>query len=345
MAEPFTLQLHITDACQLRCRHCYRDAAHAQLPLADLRRIVDQLTAFCVRYRRAGRVTFAGGEPLLRRDDLLALSRQARTAGHQVHVLTNGVLIDRRTGDALRDAGVLRVQVSIDGDESAHDELRGAGAYSHAAAALRCIVAAGMHATISMTMGRWNHQCLESVIALARSCPAKLFVSRFVPCGHGMAMADDTLDAREWHAVMRRCRRVMRDHRAGVAMRDPLYVPMLRRGRLNGCGECGVGGCAIGYFGLAVESDGKAYPCRRLPIVIGTMPAMTIEQVWNAPLMQALRDRDRLGGACGRCRWRWQCGGCRAIAHGATGDCLAEDPQCPWAEDSLLVRARMALGV
>ena len=77
MTEPFTLQLHITDACQLQCRHCYRDEAKRDLPLADLRGIVEQFREFCASRQVPGRLTIAGGEPLIRREDLLALTLAA----------------------------------------------------------------------------------------------------------------------------------------------------------------------------------------------------------------------------------------------------------------------------
>ena len=45
-------------------------------------------------------------------------------------------------------------------------------------------------------------------------------------------------------------------------------------------------------------------------------------------ILNALRDRDKLKGRCGKCRRRWLCGGCRGVAFAVTGDYLNEDPQC-----------------
>jgi radical SAM protein with 4Fe4S-binding SPASM domain len=63
--------------------------------------------------------------------------------------------------------------------------------------------------------------------------------------------------------------------------------------------------------------------------------------VWHdAPLLEELRDRDRLRGRCGPCLYRFHCGGCRAIAYGATGDHLSEDPQCWYESEGLRARIR-----
>jgi radical SAM protein with 4Fe4S-binding SPASM domain len=50
----------------------------------------------------------------------------------------------------------------------------------------------------------------------------------------------------------------------------------------------------------------------------------------HAPQLHALRDMDRLKGRCGRCEFRWICGGSRARAFAVTGDCFAEDPLCDY---------------
>jgi len=48
------------------------------------------------------------------------------------------------------------------------------------------------------------------------------------------------------------------------------------------------------------------------------------------PLFQALRAPERLGGKCGRCEFRFVCGGSRARAYAVTGDVFAEDPACAY---------------
>jgi radical SAM protein with 4Fe4S-binding SPASM domain len=48
----------------------------------------------------------------------------------------------------------------------------------------------------------------------------------------------------------------------------------------------------------------------------------------KAPALVALRDMDRLRGACGHCTFRWACGGSRARAYAMTGDVMETDPFC-----------------
>jgi radical SAM protein with 4Fe4S-binding SPASM domain len=333
MADPFTLQAHITDACNLRCGHCYRDERRGELPLSTWRAILDDFTAFCRNRRIEGRVTFAGGEPLLRLTDLLALTREANQAQHQVHLLTNGIGLTTDQACALKNAGCLRVQVSIDGAEIAHDTQRGKGTYAAALEGLRNARNAGLHTTISMTVDQHNVRDVPEVARLAQQENAKLFISRLVPCGRGAAHFDSLLSPSDWLKVMRLCRKQRRVLGGNIAFRDPLYAPL--DGSYSETPEGVVDGCACGYGGLAVESDGTAFPCRRLPVPLGNVATEGLEKIWCSPVLEALRNRDQLHEPCGTCRHRWLCGGCRAIAWAKTNDLLAPDPQCSFSTPRL----------
>ncbi|MHA1710415.1 MAG: SPASM domain-containing protein, partial [Candidatus Baldrarchaeia archaeon] len=53
------------------------------------------------------------------------------------------------------------------------------------------------------------------------------------------------------------------------------------------------------------------------------------EELWETcEVFEHLRNRDLLKGNCGRCEYRYVCGGCRARAYGYFRDYLAPDPGC-----------------
>ena len=54
---------------------------------------------------------------------------------------------------------------------------------------------------------------------------------------------------------------------------------------------------------------------------------MTLKNLWvNNPILNELRDKDLLKENCGKCGYRYYCGGCRARAYGYFNDYLAPDP-------------------
>ncbi|ADL19152.1 radical SAM domain protein [Acidilobus saccharovorans 345-15] len=99
-------------------------------------------------------------------------------------------------------------------------------------------------------------------------------------------------------------------------------------------------GCAAGRGMFYIKPDGEVWPCPFLPVSAGNAAREPASRIWNSPLFRSLRSRDSLQGACGSCRFKEVCGGCRARTYIRHDSPYAEDPLCPLsngAED--LVRA------
>jgi radical SAM protein with 4Fe4S-binding SPASM domain len=83
---------------------------------------------------------------------------------------------------------------------------------------------------------------------------------------------------------------------------------------------------------IFVSHKGEVYPAGFLPSpFLGTLRMQTLSDIYrNSPLLLELRDMDRLKGKCGRCEFRWVCGGSRARAYGITADPMESDPFCAY---------------
>lgn len=168
---PLQSVIFITDACNLRCRHCALaqsggiDAAKHK-PLAQ---ILDEM-AYC--YNLGSRfIDFEGGEPTL-----------WRGTDEQGHQLTVDDLIDRAkamgffsctiTTNAQRPfAGshANSIWVSMDGVGHAHDDIRGPGAFAR----LEQNIASSNHPAVSVNMAinSRNYQSVEAAIQYVKSNP------------------------------------------------------------------------------------------------------------------------------------------------------------------------------
>ena len=109
------LRLSITDRCNLRCSYCMPEPEYVWLPREDIlqfqeiERLVDTFLELGV-----DKVRLTGGEPLLRRDLPVLVARlAARTRIRDLAMTTNGVLL-ASSADALADAGLHRLTVSLD---------------------------------------------------------------------------------------------------------------------------------------------------------------------------------------------------------------------------------------
>src|SRR5262249_11040331 len=110
-----SLRVSVTDKCNFRCTYCMPAEGLEGLPrdeglsFEEIERIVRGLAAI-----GGDEVRLTGGEPLVRRDVPVLVEKLARVPGvTDLSLTTNGVLLDR-LAKPLVDAGLRRVNVSLD---------------------------------------------------------------------------------------------------------------------------------------------------------------------------------------------------------------------------------------
>ena len=160
---------HLTDACNLACRHCLfgSSPARSQALERDLldRSLVEGMEAGCRLFY------FTGGEPFVYPGfvEILARVQELHPQAHAV-VLTNGLLLERWLSElAGLDRERLHLQVSLDGLEREHDHLRGRGSFAALAASMRSVRSAGLPVTVSVAVNRVNVDQLPALARLAAS--------------------------------------------------------------------------------------------------------------------------------------------------------------------------------
>ena len=172
-AFPSHVEWALTDACELRCRHCHarrRRSEQAELTRAEADALARELAARGVR-----QVTLSGGEPLLRAGWDEIAGRLGRD-GVGVELISNGQTLDRAVARVARMAGVRRVLVSLDGLEATHDAIRGrAGAWQSVARAARALDAEGLPFGVLTTVLRANRSELVELGLLVEAWGARVW--------------------------------------------------------------------------------------------------------------------------------------------------------------------------
>ena len=117
--SPILGQLVVTRFCNLDCSYCNEfDKVSKPVPLDDLLARVDDLARLDTAI-----VTCTGGEPLTV-PHLPAVIRRVRSHGMTATMNTNGFLLTREHIEALNDAGLEAMQISIDGTEPTANSLK-----------------------------------------------------------------------------------------------------------------------------------------------------------------------------------------------------------------------------
>jgi AdoMet-dependent heme synthase len=336
----FLIQWHLTERCNLRCKHCYQNSEKsAEMSFQEICQVIvaademvrDWQKAYDIEFSPSFNVT--GGEPFLRSHFFEILGKMAETT-FDLFILSNGTLITKENAQKVADFGVKGVQVSLEGPERVHEMIRGSGSFSQAVAGIQILLEAGVKVSINATLSLVNAPYFMELVdvAVALGVP-RLGFSRLVPAGQGMTMLDQMLSAEQVRQFYEKIFSLSIDG-LEITSGDPIASQMKSPLSAEDQGVIAMGGCAAGVSGLTILADGTVTPCRRLPIPIGNVKLESMREIWaTSPVLEALRDRTRYQGKCGACK-RWaQCRGCRAIAHAysqAKGELvfLAEDPQC-----------------
>ena len=327
-----------TSACNLECAHCRRLDVSAEMTRDDLtgeeaRALVDSIAQFAKPI-----LVLSGGEPLLR-EDILELSARATSHGLRVALATNGTLVDDARARAIREAGIQRTSISIDGATAAtHDAFRRqAGSFENALAGARHLQAAGVSVQFNCTISNHNVAEKDDIYRLAVDFGADaLHLFLLVPVGCGAEIPEeDQIRGSEYEDVL-----VWISEKADEgaiqlkATCAPHYFRIIHQQGKKPAGpskgmHAMTKGCLAGSGVLFVSHKGQVFPCGYFPVECGNVREQSLEEIWrNSEVFHKLRDPDRLTGKCGACGFRRVCGGCRARAYALTGDYLAEEPCC-----------------
>ncbi len=350
--SPFLVVWNYTDACNLRCKHCYQGAGRMskdELGLRERLAIVDQLADNDVVA-----IAFSGGEALLR-DDFWQVAQHASDRGLYLSLATNGTLLTQDVVRRLIDVGVEYFEISLDSVDSAkHDAFRGVkGTWDRTMAGIKNVVAQGAYTGIANTITNENYRELDDLVTLSKSLGVKrTLVFNFIPVGRGADIIDMDLspDAREH--VLQQIYRYLGEHDEGdfqILTTAPQLSRVCLMNSQNGIvslahfgtggfdtssGKVGVlsefiGGCGAGRMYCAIQPNGVVTPCVFMPIPVGDLRSEQFIDIWrDSEVMQSLRERHDLKEHCGSCDYRNVCGGCRARAYAYFGDIKAPDIGC-----------------
>ncbi len=361
----FDLWVHVTNACDLDCPHCYIEKDGRSLTDDTARALHDTLLRTAREGVRAVHLRFAGGEAMLRFDLVRRLFDDAREAlaregcALTAAVLTNGTHTPDEALAWMRDRRI-GVSVSIDGVGAAHDAMRprvgGGGSFERVERGVARYRDAGLEPFALVTVSKRNLDAMPALTdwLLARRMGFRYSLVRDLEGG------DALLDARSagWRALpgLVQLRRKVAPASASPAMLsgealahvlrvfDDCYdrieramplAPSFRRTHRF----CDLEwkrpirkACGAGEGSLAVAHDGRVSPCQAALHHDGASTlAGAVALPALAPTVSQLGDfrRHAPGDACASCRFRHSCaGGCPLMLYRRDGRVDGRSPYC-----------------
>lgn len=321
--------IDITTDCNLRCRHCRLEKIRYNMSLDEIEVICKKLAKY-----HTNCIFVSGGEPTVRADivDVIKLMKRYIPV---ITLNTNGTLLDRKLIEELIDAGVNYFQISLDGLEKDHNEIRGNGTFEKTINDMQILseYSDRINIHVSSVVSLLNIDKMEDFIKfliIEKKLPLQIIgFKRYVPKNE---MAGTYNLGQEGLKKLYESVEYLRDKYSDYTK---IVCDFPQKNVFNAAEAWRIiekynlkcAGCSAVSGGPAIRTDGSISPCSLLDVSYGNILTDSIEDIYESEIFQNLMDR-KLEGRCGECQHKLICGGCRAVAFLLTGDYLGEDLEC-----------------
>lgn len=335
---PLGLLAEITHRCPLQCPYCSNPVAlerpKGELSAAEWSRVFGEAAALGVV-----QLHISGGEPLVR-TDIADIVRGARSAGLYVNLITAAVNLTPEKADALAEAGVEHVQISVQDatSEGCNRITNYKSAFEKKMEAAKLVTERGLPLTVNAVVHRQNLDHIEAMIALAERLGAhRLEVAHTQYYGwayqnRGALMPEPS---QVEHAT--RVVEAARERLKGKLLIDyvvPDYYAKYPKPCMGGWGR---------QF-MAVTPSGAVLPCHSAASIPGmafdNVRENSLDWIWEkSESFNRFRGKSWMREPCRTCSRAGQdFGGCRCQAFLLTGDAENTDPVCSLSPQHALTR-------
>lgn len=273
---PWLILMDPTSACNCKCKGCWSaEYGYKQsLTFEEMDSVVNQGVELGTHL-----YLFTGGEPLIRKDDLIKLAENHPDCAFLA--FTNGTLVDEKFCDEMKRVGNLTLALSIEGSRETTDARRGSGAYDKTVKAMSLLRSRGCLFGMSVCYTRENVETVTSDEFLDDMIEKGVKFGMYfcyMPVGHDAVV--DLIPRPEQRVHMYKWLRQIRNSHTG----KPIFVMDFQND-----GEY-VGGCIAGgrnYF--HINSAGDMEPCVFIHYSDSNIRKNTLLEGLRNPLFTAFR--------------------------------------------------------
>ncbi len=317
----FSLQWHLTHACDMHCKHCYDRTRTTVLKLDRALEILDDLQRFCGERGVDPNVLLSGGNPFFY-PWFFELYEELARRGIRVGILGNPV--PRETLERMLE--IKRpsyFQVSLEGLEEHNDAIRGPGSFQRALDFLTLLRELGIRSIVMATLTDQNIDQLIPLGRLLEDRADRFNFNRLSQTGEGSALG--LPDRNRYGAFMVEYMKAGDDDRKW-GMKDNLFNIFRHHAGRPLTGGCTGYGCGAAFNFVAALPNGEVHACRKLPSAIGNLNEQSLAEIWDG---EPARKYRRGCSDCDGCPIRLKCGGCLAVTAGHGLDPFTRrDPHC-----------------
>ncbi len=342
------IHLEITNACNLRCTHCYTTSGKPEkneLSHDELRDIIDTLEPHTGK-----KLAVSGGEPTVRKDLYPLLEYAAIERGLSVDLYTNAMLftdkdIEVLQGLANRAPHPFSIQISLEGGTSeSHDLVRGKGAFDKTVEIIEKLCSHGLsrHIILFVCLSKNNVHEIPKMYQFARSRKLGMFkLSQWQKQGRASdtSWEDQSPDLDTWlfwgQWVLDQDL-----SRSELPVAGPFFGELSNSTTGTGCYEINAPLFPKVHCNLniapRIDSKGNTWSCQMFvetDALAGNTRENSVKDIFEGPiyaeLLETAKTRTKVISECQSCQWLPVCGGgCIGHSHAETGDFVSKDLFC-----------------
>ncbi len=159
LISPLGVELEITTACNLRCKHCFqKDYGNNFLETNKAIEIINTLAD-----NNIFEVSLIGGEPF-KHHGIMDIIRCCKEREMAITVVTNGTFLNEEIVDQLAQIPRLTLVISLDGTREVHDFIRGNNVFDKVESAIKTSISKGIAVEITCTLNAININKYREVI-------------------------------------------------------------------------------------------------------------------------------------------------------------------------------------
>lgn len=320
---PYFANLQVTRKCNFNCMHCGFSAGKKrkkEFSTSELIDLVNQLYEL-----NCEKIQITGGEPLLRKD-VFTMASYGNSLGIEMHLLSNGYLINEGTAKKIKESGIKGVGISIDGLEKSHNTFRRKkDSFKKATKALELLKKQGLYTSVLTTVNKLSLNELDELYGvLSKTGTDSWVIQTTARVGRMKEFVDFALEPKDMKEVSEFVIRAKQKQGLNVIAGDSVGYFTELEGKLRD-GNCFTG-CYAGIYQVGILSDGGIIGCLALPhikkFIEGNVKQRSLADVWFDPNSFAYNrkfSKDLLEGYCQKCDYGEVCrAGCKANGYGAT---------------------------
>jgi len=317
----FTLQWHVTQACDLHCKHCYDRSDRSPLKPDQAISILDDFRDFCRSRHVKAQVSFTGGNPLLY-PHFDELYRAAAERGLATAILGNPAS-RKRLEDLILIQHPIFFQVSLEGLREHNDDIRGPGHFDRTMSFLEILKDLNIYSMVMLTLTRENMGAVLPLSEVLRGKVDYFTFNRLSMVGEGADLRLPEVD--DYVAFLREYIEACRENPV-MGLKDNLINILHHREDVPLTGGCTGFGCGAAFNFIALLPDGEVHACRKFPSYIGNIFEQDFSALYESEPARQYRSGSR---ACSACAIRPVCGGCLASTYSHGLDVFGDrDPMC-----------------